>query len=497
MIKENDFTIYNSLTRRKERFVPIHEGKVGMYVCGPTVYGDGHLGHARPAITFDVLFRYLTHLGYKVRYVRNITDVGHLEHDADEGEDKIAKKAHLEQLEPMEVVQHYLNSYHKSMEALNVLPPSIEPHASGHIIEQIEYVKKILESGYAYESNGSVYFDVPKFNRDYHYGKLSGRNVDELLATTRALDGQEEKHNPADFALWKKASPEHIMRWPSPWSDGFPGWHLECSTMGEKYLGTPFDIHGGGMDLMFPHHECEIAQSVVHNGKDSVHYWMHNNMITIAGKKMGKSLGNFITLNEFFTGSHEMLTQAYSPMTIRFFILQAQYRSTLDFSNEALQGAEKALARMLDGWRRLNELTPSDKSTIDVSDFRRKCYEALDDDLNTPIVIAHLFEACRLINQVNDGNATATQADIDELKALFKIFLVDILGVRTDIVGAGEGDATALKPFEDAVDLLLEMRAKAKADKDWATSDLIRNRLAEIGFDVKDTKDGFEWSLKK
>lgn len=497
MIKENDFTIYNSLTRRKERFVPIHEGKVGMYVCGPTVYGDGHLGHARPAITFDVLFRYLTHLGYKVRYVRNITDVGHLEHDADEGEDKIAKKARLEQLEPMEVVQHYLNSYHKSMEALNVLPPSIEPHASGHIIEQIEYVKKILESGYAYESNGSVYFDVPKFNRDYHYGKLSGRNVDELLATTRALDGQEEKHNPADFALWKKASPEHIMRWASPWSDGFPGWHLECSTMGEKYLGTPFDIHGGGMDLMFPHHECEIAQSVAHNGKDSVHYWMHNNMITIAGKKMGKSLGNFITLNEFFTGSHEMLTQAYSPMTIRFFILQAQYRSTLDFSNEALQGAEKALARMLDGWRRLNELTPSDKSTIDVSDFRRKCYEALDDDLNTPIVIAHLFEACRLINQVNDGNATATQADIDELKALFKIFLVDILGVRTDIVGAGEGDATALKPFEEAVDLLLEMRAKAKADKDWATSDLIRNRLAEIGFDVKDTKDGFEWSLKK
>ena len=497
MIKENDFTIYNSLTRRKERFVPIHEGKVGMYVCGPTVYGDGHLGHARPAITFDVLYRYLTHLGYKVRYVRNITDVGHLEHDADEGEDKIAKKARLEQLEPMEVVQHYLNSYHKSMEALNVLPPSIEPHASGHIIEQIEYVKKILESGYAYVSNGSVYFDVPKFNRDYRYGKLSGRNVDELLATTRALDGQEEKHNPADFALWKKASPEHIMRWPSPWSDGFPGWHLECSTMGEKYLGTPFDIHGGGMDLMFPHHECEIAQSVAHNGKDSVHYWMHNNMITIAGKKMGKSLGNFITLNEFFTGSHEMLTQAYSPMIIRFFILQAQYRSTLDFSNEALQGAEKALARMLDGWRRLNELTASESSTIDVSDFRRKCYEALDDDMNTPIVIAHLFDACRLINQVNDGNATATQADIDELKDIFKIFLVDILGVRTDLVGAGEGDATALKPFEDAVDLLLEMRAKAKADKDWATSDLIRNRLAEIGFDVKDTKDGFEWSLKK
>ncbi len=497
MVKENDFTIYNSLTRCKERFVPIHEGKVGMYVCGPTVYGEGHLGHARPAITFDVLFRYLTHLGYKVRYVRNITDVGHLEHDADSGEDKIAKKARLEQLEPMEVVQHYLNSYHKSMEALNVLPPSIEPHASGHIIEQIEYVKKILESGYAYESNGSVYFDVPKFNRDFHYGKLSGRNVDELLATTRVLDGQEEKRNPADFALWKKASPEHIMRWPSPWSDGFPGWHLECSTMGEKYLGTPFDIHGGGMDLMFPHHECEIAQSVAHNGKDSVHYWMHNNMITIAGKKMGKSLGNFITLNEFFTGSHPMLTQAYSPMTIRFFILQAQYRSTLDFSNEALQGAEKALARMLDGWRRLNELVPSAESTIDVSGLRTKCYEALDDDLNTPIVIAHLFEACRLINQVNDGNAAATEADLNELKDIFKIFLVDILGVRTDLVGGADGETAAMKPFEDAVNLLLEMRAKAKAEKDWATSDLIRNRLAEIGFDVKDTKDGFEWSLKK
>ncbi len=497
MIKENNFTIYNSLSRLKERFVPIHEGRVGMYVCGPTVYGDGHLGHARPAITFDILFRYLTHLGYKVRYVRNITDVGHLEHDADSGEDKIAKKARLEQLEPMEVVQHYLNSYHRSMEALNVLPPSIEPHASGHIIEQIEYVKKILESGYAYESNGSVYFDVPKYNRDFHYGKLSGRNIDELFATTRALDGQEEKRNPADFALWKKASPEHIMRWPSPWSCGFPGWHLECSTMGEKYLGTPFDIHGGGMDLMFPHHECEIAQSVARNGKDSVHYWMHNNMITVNGKKMGKSLGNFITLNEFFTGNHPQLEQPYSPMTIRFFILQAQYRSTLDFSNEALQGAEKALARMLDGYRRLQELTPSEKSTVDVGGLRIKCYEALDDDLNTPIVIAHLFEACRIINQVKDGNATATQADIDELKALFSTFLVDILGIRTDMAGAEGSGAEALKPFEGAVDLLLEMRAKAKADKDWATSDLIRNRLSEIGFDVKDTKDGFEWSLRK
>ena len=493
---ENSFMIYNSLSRRKELFKPIHEGSVGMYVCGPTVYGDGHLGHARPAITFDILYRYLKHLGYKVRYVRNITDVGHLEHDADDGEDKIAKKARIEQLEPMEVVQHYLNRYHKAMDELNVLPPSIEPHASGHIIEQIEYVKKILESGYAYESEGSVYFDVPKYNKDFRYGKLSGRNIDELLSTTRALDGQQEKRNPADFALWKKAAPEHIMHWPSPWSEGFPGWHLECSTMGEKYLGEQFDIHGGGMDLMFPHHECEIAQSVAHNGKETVRYWMHNNMITINGQKMGKSLGNFITLDEFFTGSHKLLTQAYSPMTIRFFILQAQYRSTLDFSNEALQASEKALQRMLEGWKRLQELTPADASTIDVSGLEAKCYEALDDDLNTPIVISHLFEACRLINQVNDHNATATADDIETLKKLFDTFLVEILGIRTEMV-AGAGNPDALRPFEQAVDLLLEMRREAKANKDWATSDLIRNRMSEIGFDVKDTKDGFEWSLKK
>ena len=494
MIK-NNLAIYNSLSRTKEIFKPLHEGRVGMYVCGPTVYGDGHLGHARPAITFDILYRYLTHLGYKVRYVRNITDVGHLEHDADDGEDKIAKKARLEQLEPMEVVQFYLNRYHKAMEELNVLPPSIEPHASGHIIEQIEYIKKILDSGYAYISEGSVYFDVPKFNKDFNYGKLSGRNIDELLSTTRALDGQQEKRNPADFALWKKAAPEHIMHWPSPWSEGFPGWHLECSTMGEKYLGEKFDIHGGGMDLMFPHHECEIAQSVAHNGQETVHYWMHNNMITINGQKMGKSLGNFITLDEFFTGSHKLLSQAYSPMTIRFFILQAQYRSTLDFSNEALQAAEKALQRMLDGWKRLQELKASEISSIDVSGFEAKCYEALDDDLNTSIVISHLFEACRLINQVNDGNATATAQDIEALKKLFNTFLVEILGIRTEIVaGAGSGDA--LRPFEDAVDLLLQIRSEAKSKKDWATSDLIRNRLSEIGFNIKDTKDGFEWSLK-
>ena len=492
---ENPLFVYNTLTRKKEQFVPVHEPNVGMYVCGPTVYGDPHLGHARPAITFDVLFRYLKHLGYKVRYVRNITDVGHLEHDADEGEDKIAKKARLEQLEPMEVVQFYTNRYHKAMEALNVLPPSIEPHASGHIIEQIEYIKRILDDGYAYVSDGSVYFDVLKYNRDYHYGKLSGRNVEELLNTTRALDGQSEKRNACDFALWKKAAPEHIMRWPSPWSDGFPGWHLECSTMGEKYLGEVFDVHGGGMDLMFPHHECEIAQSVAHNGHETVRYWMHNNMITINGQKMGKSLGNFITLEQFFTGSHEKLDQAYSPMTIRFFILQAHYRGTVDFSNEALKAAEKAYDRMIDGWRRLQELRPSEKSSVELPDFRKKCADAMNDDLNTPIVIAELFEACRIINSVNDGKATLTQSDIDELKDLFTTYLVDILGIRTDI--AAGGDTQVLEPFEKAVDLLLQIRKESKEKKDWATSDLIRNRLAEIGFDVKDTKDGFEWSLRK
>ena len=495
-MRPNNLSIYNSLTRLKENFEPLHAPNVGMYVCGPTVYGDGHLGHARPAITFDVLFRYLTHLGYKVRYVRNITDVGHLEHDADDGEDKIAKKARLEQLEPMEVVQHYLNRYHKAMEALNVLPPSIEPHASGHIIEQIEYIKQILDAGYAYESEGSVYFDVPKFNKDYGYGKLSGRNIDELLATTRELDGQSEKRNPADFALWKKAAPEHIMHWPSPWSEGFPGWHLECSTMSEKYLGQQFDIHGGGMDLKFPHHECEIAQSVAHNGTPTVRYWMHNNMITINGKKMGKSLGNFITLDEFFTGSHPLLEQAYSPMTIRFFILQAHYRGTVDFSNDALKSAETALGRMLDGYRRLQELTPSAESTIDVSDLERRAYEAMDDDLNTPVLIGVLFYGVRMINQVKDKNATATQADIDTLRKLFDTFLIDILGVRPE-GAAGTDSAAALKPYEDAVDLLLDIRSEAKAKKDWATSDLIRDRLAAIGFVIKDTKDGVEWTVGK
>ena len=490
---EHNFFIYNTLTRRKELFKPLQEPNVGMYVCGPTVYGDPHLGHARPSITFDVLFRYLQHLGYKVRYVRNITDVGHLEHDADEGEDKIAKKARLEQLEPMEIAQYYTNRYHAAMQALNVLPPSIEPHATGHIIEQEELVKEIMKNGYAYESNGSVYFDVEKYNKDHNYGKLSGRNLNDVINNSRTLEGVDEKRNQADFALWKKAQPEHIMRWPSPWSDGFPGWHCECTAMGRKYLGSHFDIHGGGMDLVFPHHECEIAQAVASQGDDMVRYWMHNNMITINGQKMGKSLGNFITLEEFFTGNHEMLDQAYSPMTIRFFILQAHYRGTVDFSNDALKAAEKAYERMMDGWHRLNELKAAQESSIKLEDYDARCAEAMNDDLNTAQVIATLFDACKVINQVNDGNATLSQADIDKLKATFQTYLMDVLGVRDDAAG---GDNVNLEPYRKAVDLLLEMRKTAKQNKDWATSDLIRDRLNEAGFDVKDTKDGFEWKVR-
>lgn len=482
--------IYNTLSRKKEQFIPLHDDKVGMYVCGPTVYGDAHLGHARPAITFDILFRYLKYLGYKVRYVRNITDVGHLENDADSGEDKIAKKARLDELEPMEVVQYFTNRYHKAMEALNVLPPSIEPHASGHIMEQIEFTQKILEAGFAYESEGSVYFDVEKYNQKHHYGKLSGRNIDEMLETTRDLDGQSEKRRSVDFALWKKAAPEHIMRWKSPWSDGFPGWHMECSAMGTKYLGEEFDIHGGGMDLMFPHHECEIAQSTAALGKETVHYWMHNNMITIAGQKMGKSLGNFITLEEFFTGNHKLLSKPFSPMTIRFFILQAHYRSTVDFSSEALEASEKGLERLMDGYARLQKLTASATSTVETAGLRAKCEEAMNDDLNTPIVISHLFEALRAVNLVHDGKETLSAADLEELKSVFKLFVEDLLGLQAETAVSGTNDA-----YQKAIDLLLNIRLEAKKNKDWATSDKIRNELTALGFEIKDTRDGFEWKL--
>lgn len=486
---EHQLYIHNTLSRKKELFVPIKEPMVGMYVCGPTVYGDAHLGHARPAITFDILFRWLKYSGYKVRYVRNITDVGHLEHDADDGEDKIEKKARLEQLEPMEVVQHFTLRYHDAMKALNVLPPSIEPRASGHIPEQIEYARKILDSGFAYESGGSVYFDVEKYNKHHRYGILSGRNIDDIVENTRSLDGQSEKRRSVDFALWKKASAEHIMRWHSEWSDGFPGWHLECSAMGQKYLGEQFDIHGGGMDLIFPHHECEIAQSVAAVGHPAVKYWMHNNMITINGQKMGKSLGNFITLEEFFTGSHKLLDSAYSPMTIRFFILQAHYRSTVDFSNEALIASQKGLSRLTEAYDRLQKITPSATTSVETKDWATMCREAMNDDLNTPIVISHLFDAAKAINTVYDTKATISQTDLDSLKELFDAY-IDILGLQTE-----QSSSKYLDSYKKAVDLLLSLRLEAKQSKNWALSDRIRDELASYGFVVKDTKEGFEWSL--
>ncbi len=493
---EHQLHIYNTLSRTKELFRPIHPGRVGMYVCGPTVYGDAHLGHARPAITFDLLFRYLRHIGYKVRYVRNITDVGHLEHDADEGEDKIAKKARIEQLEPMEVAQFYTNRFDEAMKQLNVLPPSIEPHATGHIIEQIQLVQQILDAGYAYVSNGSVYFDVVKFDQDYKYGVLSGRNLEEVRDASRELDGVGEKRHQVDFALWKKAQPEHIMRWPSPWSEGFPGWHCECTAMGRKYLGEEFDIHGGGMDLIFPHHECEIAQAVASQQHQMVHYWMHNNMITIAGKKMGKSYNNFITLEQFFTGDHPLLEQAYTPMTIRFFILQAHYRSTLDFGNEALIASKKGLDRLMDAVRQLDRIEPQADGKLDkafADELETKCYAAMDDDLNSPIVISYLFDACRTVNTVADKKESITAEGLEALKRVFHTFCFDILG----LCGEEGGNAEREEAFAGAMDLLLDVRAKAKANKDWTTSDQIRDRLAELGFAVKDTKEGATWKLDK
>ena len=495
---EQKFFVYNTLTRCKELFTPLHAPNVGMYVCGPTVYGDPHLGHARPGITFDVLFRYLQHLGYKVRYVRNITDVGHLEHDADEGDDKIEKRARLEQLEPMEIAQHYSNRYHDAMAALNVLPPSIEPHATGHIIEQEQLVKEILANGYAYESNGSIYFDIEKYNKDHHYGILSHRNLDDVVNNSRELDGVGEKRNQADFALWKKAQPEHIMRWPSPWSDGFPGWHCECTAMGRKYLGAHFDIHGGGMDLVFPHHECEIAQAVASPGDQMVHYWMHNNMITVNGQKMGKSLGNFITLEEFFTGNHPSLKQAYTPMTIRFFILSAHYRGTVDFSNDALLASQKGLDRLMTGIADLERMQPSaisDETThLFVSRLRQRCYDAMNDDLQTPVVISCLFEACHVINSVLDHKATISTDDQKELADTMRLFTFDLLGLKSE---KGTDNNAREEAFGKVVDMVLELRAKAKEAKDWATSDRIRDTLAQDGFEVKDTKDGVTWRLNK
>ena len=488
---KNNLTIYNTLSRRKEKFEPINPPFVGMYVCGPTVYGDAHLGHARPAITFDLLFRYLKYLEYNVRYVRNITDVGHLVNDADEGEDKIAKKAKLDQVEPMEIVQKYTNNYHRNMDELNALPPSIEPHASAHIIEQAAMAKQILKNGFAYEVNGSVYFDVEKYSQTNNYGKLSGRKLEDLQSNTRELAGQSEKKNPFDFALWKKAEPEHIMRWPAEWSDGFPGWHLECSVMSTKYLGDKFDIHGGGLDLQFPHHECEIAQSKAAKGEDAVKYWMHNNLITIDGQKMSKSLGNFITLDELFSGKHDKLEKTYSPMIVRFFILQAHYRSTLDFSNKALQASEKGLQRLFNGLETLKKLKPTAKSSFEISTLKDKCFNALNDDLNTPILIAHLFDGIKMINQINTDDETISKEDLKELQSFYKLMAFDILGLKVEKETAGSD-----VKFEQTVNLLLTIRLDAKKNKDFATSDKIRDELNKIGIIVKDSKDGFEWEIR-
>lgn len=490
-MNKGKLVVYNTLSRKKEEFEPINPPFVGMYVCGPTVYGDAHLGHARAALTFDTVFRFLRFLGYKVRYVRNITDVGHLENDSDAGEDKIEKKARIEQLEPMEVAQYYTKRYLDAMDAMNIMRPSIQPTATGHIMEQIDIVKILLEKAYAYVSNGSVYFDVNKYNNDTHkYGILSNRVIDEMIANTRELDGQSEKHNPADFALWKKASPEHIMRWESPWSIGFPGWHLECTAMSRKYLGERFDIHGGGLDLLFPHHESEIAQSVCAFGCEPAKYWLHNNMITIGGQKMGKSLGNFITLNEFFDGKHPKLDKAYSPMTIRFFILQAHYRSTLDFSNEALSAAEKGMKKLFEAQKNIDALPTSDKSSMDFSALFDKCIEAMCDDFNTPMVIAELFEITRLINLVADRKESITKEDKQALKENFAIIFNDILGMKNE-----QAD-NSMHIVDSLMQVILSLRKEARANKDWAKSDMIRDELAKAGIVIKDGKEGASWTME-
>lgn len=483
--------LHNTLSRSKELFEPLVSGHVGMYVCGPTVYGDPHLGHARSALTFDLLFRLLKSLDYKVRYVRNITDVGHLEHDADEGEDKIGKLARLQQLEPMEVAQLYTNRYHKFMHLLGVLDPSIEPHASGHIIEQIELTEEILKNGYAYLSNGSIYFDVVKYAKDFKYGELSGRNLEDTISGGRSDDFQNEKRNNVDFALWKKASEEHIMRWNSPWGAGFPGWHCECSAMSKKYLGETFDIHGGGMDLVFPHHECEIAQSFVANGKKSANYWVHNNMITLNGKKMGKSLGNAISLEQFFTGEHNLLDKAYDPMTIRFFIMQAHYRSTLDFSNEALQAAEKGLERLVKAWALIEKLPTSNESNCgDVNALRESCFDALCDDMNSPVAIAQLFDWTKTINSINDGTLKITQSDKEHLAETFDLILGNIIGMDKNSTTGANNDA-----LNGAMQTIIDIRLQARANKDWATSDLIRDKLNEHGIKIMDGKEGTTWEI--
>ena len=488
--KNQSLKIYNSLSGEKELFTPIHDGNVGMYVCGPTVYSNVHLGNVRTFMSFDVIYRYFLHLDYKVRYVRNITDVGHIVDDVDEGEDKIAKKARLEELEPMEIVQRYSIDFHDILRLFNFLPPSIEPTATGHLIEQIQVIKEIIDNGFGYISNGSVYFDVKKYNESNHYGILSGRNLEDMLSNSRTLDGQSDKRNPQDFALWKKAEPQHIMRWPSPWSDGFPGWHLECTAMSTKYLGNHFDIHGGGLDLKFPHHECEIAQNQASKGQSPVNYWMHTNMLTLNGKKMAKSTGNNILPGEILSGDNTILSKSFSASVTRFFMLQAHYRSVLDFSDDAIVAAEKGYNRLMEAVSTLKEISGQAKSSLDISKWKQDCYDAMNDDFNTPILIAQLFEGVRFINLMKEGTATLTAIDLADFKTTFEAFIFDVLGLENVKDTAENSDKV-----EGLVNILIDMRNLARANKDFAMSDVIRNQLTELGIQLKDGKDGTTFTL--
>lgn len=490
-LDDNKLYIYNSLKKEKELFVPLHGSNVGLYVCGPTVYSDVHLGNCRTFISFDMVYRYLTHLGYKVRYVRNITDAGHLENDADEGEDKISKKARIEDLEPMEIVQTYTLGFHDVMAKFNAFPPSIEPTATGHIVEQINMIEKIMDEGFAYEVNGSVYFDVEKYNSTHDYGKLSGRKIDELISGTRELDGQSEKRSPLDFAIWKKASPNHIMRWKSPWSIGFPGWHLECSVMSTKYLGEKFDIHGGGMDLKFPHHECEIAQNKAANGKDAVKYWMHGNMLTLNGARMSKSTGNTLLPGELFSGNTDKLSKGFNPSVVRFFMMQAHYGSQLDFSNEALLASEKGFNRLMEAYSKLKGLKGGNGSAeFSIKEWEERCYNAMNDDFNTPILISHLFEAVKFINSREGEDSQLLEKDLDAFKSLFEAFVFDVLGLQE---GESKEDNNKL---DQVIQMLISMRANARADKNWTLSDQLRNQLAGLGIILKDGKDGTDYTIE-
>ncbi len=491
LFNQQELYIYNSITKTKEIFKPINEGSVGMYVCGPTVYSNVHLGNCRTFLSFDLVFRYLKHLGYKVRYVRNITDAGHLENDADSGEDRIAKKARIEMVEPMEIVQRYTVDFHNTMAQFNALPPSIEPSATGHIIEQIEIIKKIISEGFAYVVNGSVYFDVHKFNETHSYSKLSGRNLEDMAANTRDLAAQTDKKNPQDFALWKKAEPVHIMRWPSPWSNGFPGWHLECTAMSTKYLGDHFDIHGGGMDLKFPHHECEIAQSEAALKTNPVNYWMHANMLTLNGKKMAKSTGNNILPHEIFSGKNDKLSKAFSPAVTKFFMYQANYRSILDFSSDAMLASEKGYNKLMEAYKMISEIRPSTNNEFDSSKWRQSCYDAMNDDFNSPILIAQLFEAVKVINIAKEGNIQLDKENIDIIEKTIHDFIFEVLALEDNFASTTSDD----NKLTDAVNILIALRNQARANKDFSTSDLIRDQLKEAGINLKDGKDGTSFSL--